>query len=587
MRINFSITRWLALAALAAFNLQPPSALAQDTAFTYQGHLNDNGSPASGIYDLRFTIYDAVSFGNVVSGVLTNAATPVVNGLFSVTLDFGTGAFTGPGRWLQLEARTNGGGAFTALLPRQQVLPTPYAIMANTASNLLGALPAAKLTGTIALQQLPPAVVTNGTTGVTLSGIFTGNGAGLTNIPSSGSGVAWQNVTGTSQQAQTNTGYLANNAAQVTITLPASPNLGDIVRVSGIGAGGWRIAQNAGQFVLLESLPRFMIPASWTAQTNGGPANWFSVASSADGTKLVGVTWPGFIYTSVNSGVTWAGPFGVSASWSSVASSADGTKLVATYHGGSIYTSANSGGTWTAQPGTGPAAWSCVASSSDGTKLVAAINTGIIYTSANSGGTWTPQNSGSASWTSVASSADGTKLVASVSPGLIYTSANSGVTWTPQNSGSATWSCVASSADGTRLVAAINNGQIYTSANSGVTWTPQNSGSLSWNSVACSADGTKLVAGTAGGAISTSSDMGLNWTAASTLSSFALCVDSSADGSKLVAGPNGGLINTAALRSTVGTAGYLQGFQHSAIELQYIGSGQFIPLSHEGAFSAY
>ena len=154
MRTDFSIARWLALVALATGNLQLPSAVAQSTAFTYQGQLTDNGSPASGIYDLRFTIYDAVSFGNVVSGVLTNAATPVVNGLFSVTLDFGAGAFTGPGRWLQLEARTNGGGAFTALLPRQQLLPTPYAIMANTASNLLGALPAAKLTGTIALQQL-------------------------------------------------------------------------------------------------------------------------------------------------------------------------------------------------------------------------------------------------------------------------------------------------------------------------------------------------------------------------------------------------------------------------------------------------
>lgn len=69
-----------------------------------------------------------------------------------------------------------------------------------------------------------------------------------------GTGIPWVNVTGTSQQAISNTGYLANNAAQVTITLPASPALGDIVRVSGIGAGGWKIAYNAGQSILTQNM---------------------------------------------------------------------------------------------------------------------------------------------------------------------------------------------------------------------------------------------------------------------------------------------------------------------------------------------
>ena len=41
--------------------------------------------------------------------------------------------------------RTNGSGSFTTLAPRQPILPTPYAVMANTASNLLGTLPAAQL----------------------------------------------------------------------------------------------------------------------------------------------------------------------------------------------------------------------------------------------------------------------------------------------------------------------------------------------------------------------------------------------------------------------------------------------------------
>src|SRR5204862_337082 len=66
-------------------------------------------------------------------------------------------------------------------------------------------------------------------------------------------GLSWQVVSGTVQQAQPNTGYLLVNDAQVTLTLPASPNLGDVVRVSGSGAGGWKIAQNAGQTMLIKN----------------------------------------------------------------------------------------------------------------------------------------------------------------------------------------------------------------------------------------------------------------------------------------------------------------------------------------------
>lgn len=57
----------------------------------------------------------------------------------------------------------------------------------------------------------------------------------------------WSEVTGTSQTAAVNTGYITNNAALVTVTLPTTIAVGQIVRVAGKGAGGWRIAQSAGQ----------------------------------------------------------------------------------------------------------------------------------------------------------------------------------------------------------------------------------------------------------------------------------------------------------------------------------------------------
>jgi hypothetical protein len=46
---------------------------AQGTAFSYQGRLADNASPANGICDLRFTTYDALTNGSAVAETLTNA----------------------------------------------------------------------------------------------------------------------------------------------------------------------------------------------------------------------------------------------------------------------------------------------------------------------------------------------------------------------------------------------------------------------------------------------------------------------------------------------------------------------------------
>ena len=66
--------------------------------------------------------------------------------------------------------------------------------------------------------------------------------------------------------------------------------------------------------------------------------NWTSVATSADGMRLVAVASGGAIYSSVDTGVTWTPASVTNASWVSVASSADGAKLVAAANGGGIYT---------------------------------------------------------------------------------------------------------------------------------------------------------------------------------------------------------------------------------------------------------
>ncbi len=141
----------LALLALFAGNL---FASPLGSAFIYQGVLNSGGGPANGSYDLQFAVFDALSGGTQIGMTLTNATTPVSNGLFAVTLDFGAGVFTGPGRWLAIGVRTNGTGPFVSLSPRQPMLAVPYALMASSTSNLLGTLPATQLSGTLPSSQL-------------------------------------------------------------------------------------------------------------------------------------------------------------------------------------------------------------------------------------------------------------------------------------------------------------------------------------------------------------------------------------------------------------------------------------------------
>src|SRR5215470_12681858 len=108
---------------------------AQTTAFTYNGRLNENGNPVTGLYDFRFIIFDSSGGTTSVAGPLPAPSIGVTNGLFTVALDFGAGVFTGPPRWLEIGVRPTGAGAFQTLSPRQELTSSPYAIRAQTAGS--------------------------------------------------------------------------------------------------------------------------------------------------------------------------------------------------------------------------------------------------------------------------------------------------------------------------------------------------------------------------------------------------------------------------------------------------------------------
>ncbi len=158
MNKDFLLKASLAFGLVATAHLTPGAPVG--AAFTYQGRLSDGGNPANDSYDLAFALFDAALGGHSVGGQLMNAATPVSNGLFVVTLDFGTNVFTGSSLWLQVGVRAKGGGEFTSLSPRQPLSPAPYAI---TAGNVTGPLNGASIaSGTITASQLASNSITAG-----------------------------------------------------------------------------------------------------------------------------------------------------------------------------------------------------------------------------------------------------------------------------------------------------------------------------------------------------------------------------------------------------------------------------------------
>jgi hypothetical protein len=101
------------------------------TAFTYQGRLIDGNDVADGVYDFNFGLYDSASDGNQVADDVNVPDVDVIDGYFTVALDFGSSVFDGDARWLDIGVRAgdmNDPNAYIPLSPRQEVTPTPYAL---------------------------------------------------------------------------------------------------------------------------------------------------------------------------------------------------------------------------------------------------------------------------------------------------------------------------------------------------------------------------------------------------------------------------------------------------------------------------
>ena len=88
-----------------------------------------SGAPVNGTADFQFKLFGAVTGGAQVGATQSVNGVTVSDGVFVVTLDFGTSAFSGDKRWLELVVRSPAGsGSFVTLTPRQPLTAAPYAL---------------------------------------------------------------------------------------------------------------------------------------------------------------------------------------------------------------------------------------------------------------------------------------------------------------------------------------------------------------------------------------------------------------------------------------------------------------------------
>lgn len=119
--------------------------------------------------------------------------------------------------------------------------------------------------------------------GVTVTSV--GAPANTLNISMAGGGLTWYTVPGTTQAMNSNSGYITQNVALTTFTLPALPTAGDIVRIAGYGAGGWTISLSGGQAIsyltqsIITSISSQIISDSIELVYSGTADLWITLSS--------------------------------------------------------------------------------------------------------------------------------------------------------------------------------------------------------------------------------------------------------------------------------------------------------------------
>ncbi|GAB4198793.1 MAG: hypothetical protein Tsb002_33910 [Wenzhouxiangellaceae bacterium] len=111
--------------------LLPAAAWAQDTNFTYQGSLLQSGSPAQGLFDFEFAVFDTPTGGAPLTLETFLTDVSVDQGIFTIDLDISAAVFNNGPLYLQIQVRPAATGPLTLLSPRQELKQTPRAALAH------------------------------------------------------------------------------------------------------------------------------------------------------------------------------------------------------------------------------------------------------------------------------------------------------------------------------------------------------------------------------------------------------------------------------------------------------------------------
>ncbi|MCX6026040.1 MAG: hypothetical protein NTY23_07270 [Chloroflexi bacterium] len=274
-----------------------PLADALGSGFTYQGQLKRAGEPLTDDCNFKFSLWDSLSAGSQIGTTETRLSLPVTGGLFTIEdLDFGSSAFAGEARWLEIAVQCTGDPDYVPLAPRQPITPAPYALYAPEAGEAESALVADSATLADAALSAPwsgltgvPAGFADDTDDVgsgTVTSVATG--AGLTGGPITTSGTISLSTGGVTSS------HIANGTIVAEDIFDGSA-LDEILDDDGAGSG---LDADMLDGVHLTDLATATHAHSSLSASDGTPSN--AVYADSEGHVGIGTMSPGSYMLSVN-----------------------------------------------------------------------------------------------------------------------------------------------------------------------------------------------------------------------------------------------------------------------------------------------
>lgn len=224
-----SILKSVALAVFLAAGAAP--ALAQGTAFTYQGQLTSDGLPVDSSADFEFRLFSTATGGSQLGSSVVRTAVSVTSGLFTTPVDFGVNQYTSnQALFLEIAVRNPAGsGSFVTLGSRQPLTPAPFSL-ATRGINVDAAGDVALLTGTDRRISVPTAPFNANGTNLAISA---GNAATFGNAVDGGDLVLEAGRAFNATQSFVRPGDVFIRSGGNSISTNSAPNGGDIIMQTG------------------------------------------------------------------------------------------------------------------------------------------------------------------------------------------------------------------------------------------------------------------------------------------------------------------------------------------------------------------